>query len=119
MPNVLTIRSVVSCGHGGTVAVQGTAKLAVAGAPVLLAAGVKEQAIDHCGTKPASDPSGPTAIPCHKVLDVNGGGATKLTVDRQPVLLDTLQGATDGMVAKVTPQLLLPAQANQTKLSSS
>jgi hypothetical protein len=116
MSNVLTTQSTVSCGHGGTVAAQGTAKLAVNGAPVLQKSGVEEQRVDNCITKPTQPD--PTATACKKVSKVDGGLAAKLAIDGQPVLLDTLAGATDGKVAGVTPQPLPPAKAIQTKLSS-
>jgi hypothetical protein len=35
-----------------------------------------------------------------------------------PVMLDTLAGKTNGMVLKVTPQLLLAGTAIQTKLTA-
>jgi hypothetical protein len=49
---------------------------------------------------------------------VGSGRAAKLTVGGAPVLLDSLTGSTNGMVAKVTPQTLLSATAGQSKLSA-
>lgn len=118
MPNVLTTQSTVACGHGGTAAVVSSAKLAVNGMPVLLEAGVAGATIGACGTTPAADASGPTAAPCSAVSTVDSGRAAKLTVDGAPVLLDSLTGSTNGMVAKLTPQTLLTATAGQQKLSA-
>lgn len=118
MTGVLTTGSNVVCGHGGTVSTSGAAKLKVSGNPVLLKAGIAGKSVSGCGTPPASDVSGPTAIPCSSVTSVATGEATKLTMGGTPVMLDTLSGQTDGMVGKVTPQLLLSATAVQSKLKA-
>ena len=122
MPNVLTTSSTVGCGHlppppgSGVVQVQSTAKLRVAGAPVLL--------VDSIANKPVTTGTcgivvSQTNVKCTKVAAVTAGAATKLTVGKNPVVLDTtLKGSTDGTLAGVTPQLLLAAVANQTKLTS-
>jgi hypothetical protein len=119
MANVLTTLSTVTCGHPpGKVQVQSQAKLAVGGGRVLVQAGIKDQTVADCGTKPASDAAGPTAAPCKTVSKVGGGRSTKLRAGGQPVMLDTLAGSTDGMVLKVTPQPFLAGVANQVKLRS-
>lgn len=118
MPNVLTDSSTVTCGHSGKVTTSGNGKLTVNGNPVLLKSGVAGKAVSHCATAPASEPSGPIAKPCTTVSSVTAGEATKLTIAGNPVLIDTLTGQTDGMVAKKTPQDLLSATANQTKLTT-
>jgi len=51
------------------------------------------------------------------VLAVTLGEAVKLTVGSLPVVLDTLKGATDGVVANA-PQAFLSATAGQTKLTT-
>lgn len=118
MPGVLTTGSSVICGHGGTVSTTGVSKLKVSGNPVLQKTGIMGQSVSSCGTPPASDPSGPTAIPCSTVISVDTGEATKLKVAGAPVMLETLAGKTDGMVGKTTPQTLLSATAGQTKLTA-
>jgi len=129
MPKVLTTKpvSTVTCGHGpGDVQCLSVAKLQVNGSPVLLETSVDGKPIVNCATVPASDASGPTAIPCTLVATVppspppaiTSGRATKLMVNSQPVILDTLAGKTNGMVAKVTPQTLLRGTANHNKLTS-
>jgi len=108
----------VTCGHSGNVAVTSTQKLRVNNNPVLVKASIESKVIAGCATVPASDPSGPTAKPCTAVSSVTSGEATKLKVNGQAVMLDTLSGTTDGMVAKTTPQMLLSATAGQTKLTA-
>jgi hypothetical protein len=122
VPNVLTTTSTVGCGHlppppgSGVVQVQSTAKLRVAGAPVLLLGSIANKPLVPltCGIVVSQ-----TNVKCTKVAAVTAGTATKLTVGGQPVVLDTtLKGSTDGTLGGVTPQLLLAAVANQTKLTS-
>lgn len=122
MPKVLTTSSTVGCGHlppppgAGVVQVQSTAKLRVATAPVLLLAGIngKPVATGTCGIVPSQG-----NIKCLKVSAVTAGMATKLTVGGLPVMLaETLAGTTDGTLATVTPQPLLAAVPNQSKLTS-
>jgi hypothetical protein len=118
MAGVLVTNSTVTCGHSGNVTVTSTQKLKVSNSPVLIKTSIENQSIPDCLTAPASDASGPTAKPCKTVSSVGSGEATKLKVNGQAVMLDTLSGATDGMVTKVTPQLLLSATAGHTKLTA-
>ena len=119
MPGVLTAGSNVTCGHSpGKVTTTGSPKMSVSNQPVLLKLGIMGKPVSGCSTPPAADVSGPTAKPCTSVTTVSTGEATKLTIGNQPVMLDTLAGQTDGMVGKVTPQLLLSATAIQTKLTA-
>jgi hypothetical protein len=110
MPGVLTTASPVLCGHGpGQVETASTAKLRVAGSPVLV--------LDSVLGKPV--PPGCTAdTPCSSVLTVVTGTAVKLTTAGAPVVLDTLTGTTNGAVSGTTPQPLLSATAEQTKLTA-
>ncbi|MCB0165983.1 MAG: hypothetical protein KDI79_17245 [Anaerolineae bacterium] len=116
MPKVLTESSIVACGHSGTVKVSGSKKLTVNGSPILLKSSIEGQSVTSCTTVPASDASGPTHKPCTKVALVTAGEAEKLMIGGISVMIDTLAGKTDGMVAKKTPQELLSSTANQTKL---
>jgi hypothetical protein len=138
MPGVLTTESQVLCGpaapsaHGGTVSLSSTAKLTVKGHPVLLESNIAGQAITGCATTLASDASGPVAQPCLKVSKVpqlsppppveppplTSGKAIKLTVNGKQVMLDTVQGFTNGMVSKTTPLNKLTGKAVQTKLTA-
>lgn len=118
MPGVLTTGSNVICGHGGTVATSGVSKLKVSGNPVLLKTGIMGQSVSGCKTPTVVPPPPPPSSPCHTVASVISGEATKLKVSGSPVMLETLTGTTDGIVAGVTPQLLLSATAGQTKLTA-
>jgi hypothetical protein len=118
MAGVLTKESNVTCGHSGTVSVQGADKLTVNGKKVLRKTDISGQSVGSCTTVAKSDSSGPTDKPCATVSSVDAGEATKLTVGGSKVMLDTLAGQTDGMVGKVTPQLLLAAAAVQSKLTA-
>jgi len=122
MPYVLTTSSSVQCGHSGKVAVESLAKLQVNSSPILLKGSIEGKPITGCKTPSTSDTSGLTNQQCDQVSSVPPGPgvilgeATKLKVGGQPVMLDTLTGKTNGMVGKVTPQPLLSAMANQSKL---
>lgn len=121
MAGVLITNSTVTCGHSGNVTVTSTQKLKVGNNPVLVKASIQGKSIPDCKTiAPANDPSGTqTGQKCTTVSSVGSGEATKLKVNGQAVMLDTLSGTTDGMVAKITPQTLLSATAGQTKLTAS
>ena len=118
MAKVLTTASQVLCGpagppaspvHGGAVTVQSTAKLTVAGNPVLVKSGVGPTV---SGCKTPVTPGGNK--PCTAVSSVTTGEATKLQAGGQPVMLDTLGGTTDG-----NPVGPLGADASQDKLTAS
>lgn len=122
MGNVLTTDSRVTCGHSGNVEVTSTQKLKVSNNSVLVKTSIEGKSIPVipspgcCQTQPVSDASGTTANPCTTVSSVTRGEATKLKVNGQAVMLDTLAGETNGMVLKIRPQKLLSATAGQTKL---
>jgi len=118
MAFVLTTSSNVTCGHAGKVTTVSAAKLTINGSAVLVKSDIDGKAVSACSTPAASDASGPTAKACTSVSSVDSGTAQKLTVGSVPVMLDTLSGTTDGMVAKVTPQKLLSATAVQAKLTT-
>jgi hypothetical protein len=119
MAGVLTTASNVTCGHSGSVNTSSSAKLTVGGKSVLLKSSIEGKTVGSCSTQPSTDPSGaPQDVKCLTVSGVTAGEATKLTAGGSPVVLDTLAGSTDGMVAKTTPQQLLSATADQGKLSA-
>src|SRR5262245_43496529 len=94
MGNVLTAASDVECGHKRHVTVTGASKLTVGGSGVLVSAGVVGASVPplSCSTKPSS-----STKPCSSVASILPSSlATKLKVNGQPVVLDTLHGATDG-----------------------
>jgi hypothetical protein len=132
MSGVLTTASTVTCGHGaGKVQTSSSAKLKVNGAPVLLKSSIDRRSVSGCVTPVADDPS-PAGRPCTAVTSapavppappplppgVTAGEATKLKAGGQPVMLDTLKGSTNGMVAKTSPQPTLAGTAGQTKLTA-
>jgi hypothetical protein len=108
MGKPLTESSDVKCAHEGTVSITGTPKLTVSGHPVLLRRGVVEKSISDC-TPPTNN-----TPPCLTVTTILlESQAQKLTVNGQPVILDTLAGSTDG-----PPPGTLTATANQSKLKA-
>lgn len=117
MAGVLTVGSDVTCGHQGTVTVTSSAKLSVSGNPVLLKAGIANQPVTGCAIVPTVAPA-PISTKCLLVTSVDGGEATKLTAGGSPVVLETLKGETNGMLANVTPQMLLSGTAAQSKLTA-
>jgi hypothetical protein len=124
MPLILTTAGNVLCGHDPskvTVPSVGSpsAKLAVQTSRALLKANISNATIATCVTIDSFDSSGtPINLKCHTVTAVTLGEATKLTAGGAPVMLQTLTGDTDGMVAKTTPQKLLHASPVQSKLTA-
>ncbi len=122
MAGVLTKASEVLCGptpqHGGTVAVDSAVKLRVDESPVLIESGISGKSVTGCQIVAKSDSSGtPLDKPCSTVVAVTAGWATKLTADGKKVMLDSLQGNTDGLISK-TAQAALKGTAKQTKLTA-
>ncbi len=118
MSGVLTTSSNCTCGHSGTVSTSSSTKLRVSDSPVLLQAGIAGQSVGNCSTTPAADSSGTIGLKCTSVTSVTAGAATKLQCGSQPVMLDALAGATNG-IANRLPQTSLSATAGQTKLTAS
>jgi hypothetical protein len=97
MAAILTTGSTLVCPHGGTVSVgAGRSKLTVGGKPVLAQADVMGATVSGC-TTPLVTPPGTPSKPCQLVTSVMAGPTPKVTVDGQPVLLDTARGLTDGV----------------------
>ncbi len=133
MPEVLTTASRITCTHGGTISPSGAAKIKVNGSPVILAAGVAGKPVPPGPpAPPPPPPATPCAVPtdpntatksCTSVISVTDGKASKLKVNGQPVLLQSLGGVTDGTGPKPpapppTPPNGLSATANQSKLTA-
>ena len=93
MSAVLTVASVVTCSHGAPAVVPppGTAKLSIAGVPVLLPADLTAATL--------ACPGGPGgAGKCTGIASVvDGVPPAKLTVTGQPVVRDSLTGMTSGV----------------------
>ena len=108
MATVLTTGSSVTCSHQGRVALSSSAKLKVANNPVLLSTDFASWGITNC-TQTGGPPT-----PCTNIVSVATGPASKLTVGRVPVMLDTLAGPTNG-----APPGTVSATAGHTKLTAS
>lgn len=115
MPNVLTTASKVHCAHPlagvpSTVQTEGNAKLRVGGQAVLLKTGIVGHKVTGCGI------TGPNSSPCSAVSAITAGDKGRLRVGGVPVVMDTLDGKTNGTVNGATPQLGLAATAVLTRL---
>lgn len=114
MANVLTTASNISCGHEPSANnAQSQAKLKVKDNSVLLPDSITGLTISVCATPKVSDP---VSEECKGITAITAGIAAKLKSNDQAVVLDSLKGQTDGTISNVTPQLMLNATANQTKL---
>jgi hypothetical protein len=97
MPLVLTEKSSLVCANQGTVQLTATqSKLAVAGAKVLVTGDLTSAPIRRCTTPTVSGP--PPSAPCMTITSVVGGVSTKLKVAGKGVLLQGINGTTDGIV---------------------
>jgi hypothetical protein len=116
MSAVLTQGSSLACQNQGKVALSPTqTKLTVGGQAALVDGDLKLAAISTaCAT--VTDPN-TTTLKCSAVNSAVGGVATKLTVGGKGVLLDSIQGLTNGTVGG-TPQTWSVKSAGQTKLTT-
>jgi hypothetical protein len=112
MVSVLTTGSTVTCLHAGNVTFAGQTRLRFGTAAVLVLKSppTANSAID-CKN------SGSGITPCKNITSVTAGLAVKLRVGADPVLLASLAGLTNGVVAGAF-QLLNTPSANQTKLTA-
>lgn len=118
MPFVLTEDSILVCTHQGTVRLTaGQSKVKVGGAKVLVDGDLGLAQISGCITVPTSAPA-PVSIKCLKVDSTIGGVATKLKVQGKGLLLDNIQGFTNGIVANAKPQSWSVQTAGQIKLKT-
>ena len=127
MALVMTQASTITCApatataHGGKVGAASTAKLSVNGALVIpalvqpLPAGPNGLgAIAGCKTLTATSPPSKTCL--HVATILPASAATKLTVSGVGVLLDTVNGTTDGSIGPAIGSL--SGTANQTRLTA-
>lgn len=94
MGKVLVEASKVTCGHQGSIGMTGAARLVVDGSKVLTTASVvlnspTKTPITEC-TNPAN-----AGGQCTQIVSMTGGAATRLKVDGEFVVLDSLKGTTD------------------------
>lgn len=96
---VLTESSTISCSHMGTVKlIAGQSKLVVKGNKVMVDGDLNGAVISGCTTIP--DPN-TTTVKCLSVSTVVGGVAENLKVSGKGVLLENIQGQTNGTVSGV------------------
>lgn len=106
---VLNLAAVLKCSHGGTLQISPqSVKLRVAANEVLMEQHIISALIAGCPQ------SGSGITPCTAVTQITAGQATKLTINSQPVLLDTLAGITNGN----PPGTLVVVAPGQQKLDS-
>lgn len=117
MSNVLTEASVIKCPHGGTVhATASQHALKADGHPVLVQTDLMGAPISLC-TIPLDPTTG--TKPCQLVTSVTAGMAVKMTINGQPIMLDTATGLTDGIPKPPVPVFWTVQSAGQTKLQTS
>jgi hypothetical protein len=100
MGNVLTEDTVLTCAakptgpspHGGTLTATGVDRLRVDGKKVLTGKAVTTGSITVCGNTNTNAGQ----VQCTKVTTASPGTATKLKVDGEPVVTDSLGGTTNG-----------------------
>src|SRR5712691_10377369 len=104
MSFALTENSDLVCAHKGTIKITASqSELTVSGANVLVDGDLAQAPVSLCTTVPASPPS-PVSSKCLTVVSAIGGVAVKFNVQGKGVLLDSIRGITDGVVANVTQQ---------------
>ncbi len=91
MPYVLTAAGSGGCAHQGKTKLPGSAKLTVAGQPVVVADDVAGWSIVGCTQTDSSK----SQVACLKFLSFDGR-STKLKVGGKPVVLDSFSGRTNG-----------------------
>ena len=119
MPKVITQQSTLKCAHGGTLTLSASqSKLKLGGAAVLVAGDLDGKSISLCPTPTTPPPPGPVNKPCTTVAGVIAGTSVRLKVGGKAVLLETVAGTTDGVLANVPAQPWSVTSANQSKLST-
>lgn len=120
MPFALTESSQLICAHpkGVLTLIAGQSKLTVKGARVLVDGDLDSADISGCLTPRTPPPSGPTNIPCTKVTSAVGGVSLKLKVQGKGVLLENIQGFTNGTLVNVPNQPWSVQDAGETKLKA-
>jgi hypothetical protein len=114
MSFALTENSNLVCAHQGTIKLTASqSKLTVSGANVLVDGDLAQAPVSLCQTPPS-----PVSSKCLKVVSAIGGVAVKLKVQGKGVLLDNIQGVTDGVVPNGTPQPWSVQSAGETKLKA-
>ncbi len=106
---VLTTASTITCENSGTVTTKSSAKLTVKGNPVLLKSEISQWSIAGCLQTNANAGE----VQCAKVVSASGGDSARLKSMGETVLLDGLDGTTNG-----APKNGLSAKAGHTLLKA-
>jgi hypothetical protein len=115
MSFVLTENSTLTCAHAGLLQLMaGQSKLTVGGAKVLVEGDLNGAMVSGCATVPAPNTS---TLKCLIVASAAGGVAGKLKVGGRGVLLEAIQGSTNGTVGG-TPQTWSVQKTGQSKLKA-
>lgn len=120
MSFVLTESSTLVCAHpkGLVKLTAGQSRFKVQGAKVLVDGDLNNASIGGCLTPLTPPPPGPTNVPCTQVTSVVGGVATKLKVQGKGVLLDSVQGFTNGTLVNVVNQPWSVQDAGEPKVKA-
>jgi hypothetical protein len=115
MAAVLTESSTLACGDAGSLKLNaGQSKLTINGNKVLVQGDLDGATVERC---PTPDNANPPSKKCTLVSSTIGGVAGKLTVDGKGVLLESIQGLTDGLVGPKIGTWSVQS-AGQTKLTT-
>jgi hypothetical protein len=95
MGKVLVEVSKVTCGHQGDIKMTGAATLVVAGSKVLTTVSVTTASPSPATSFPGCTNPANAGGPCTKITSMTSGAATRLKVDGEFVVLDSLQALTD------------------------
>lgn len=104
MPAVITTENGLACPHNGAVTMPESGMLTVNKHIVLVKSEVEGKAVSGCKT-PSDESKGNGT--CTLVQSVSSGLSSKLTVNSKPVILDTLDVSTNGMVTNKTQKIKL------------
>jgi hypothetical protein len=115
MAAALSLDSSVTCNHQGIVSTQGSSRLTVNTKGVLLKSGIQGQSVSTACTTQTDPNTGNKQ--CTTVSTVTSGESSRLTVDGNGVVLDSLAGATDGVLSGKPGSL--QASAVQSRLTVS
>ena len=119
MPFALTESSTLVCLHQGSVKLTaGQSKFTVKGAKVLVDGDLNNAPISGCQTVVTPPPPGPASVKCALVTRAVNGVAQKLKVQGKGVLLDDIQGFTNGILANVINQPWSVQDAGETKVKA-
>lgn len=119
MPAVITTQSTLKCAHQGNVTLSASqSRLTVGGAAVLVQGDLDGAGVSGCPTPTTPPPPGPANKPCTSVTSAVAGTSLRLKVGGKAVLLASVAGTTDGVLANVAPQPWSVLSAGHTKLQS-